>query len=110
MILSSPELWSKERKMTKPIRIRSINEYLEVSVNLELLPSASSMLFCSELEIGNFLKFWSVQSKRRKKRLIVSLNDIRDGRDLKTYLFLKMRYVGTSLGWTVVRSVSPEKQ
>src|ERR1700692_2036955 len=90
--------------MTKPIRIRSTSEYLELYVNLELLLSDLYMPSYSAQAIGSWLKFWSAQKPNVKKHLNVFYRDTQDGSGLKTFTYHKMHVAATSLGWTVGKS------
>src|SRR5258706_10888957 len=95
-----------EARPTKPIHIHSTKKSLVVSVNLDKLPNVSYMLCCSEQDCGNFLKFWSAQTKRPNKVLSVFWTGTQALSSLKRQSFLRMQNVGTSLGWMVVRSPS----
>src|SRR6185312_14262177 len=99
----------KARKMTKPIHILLTKEYLVVSVSLVRLLSGSSTLFSLVQDCGNCLKSWSALNPNAKKLLIVSLEDTPVGPLLRRLIFQRMRNVGTSLGWMVARSGSPDK-
>src|SRR5579862_9330900 len=101
MILNSLTLWSRVRRMTKPIHIRLTSEYLVVYANLGQVRKGSFMHFSWVLASGSFLRFWNAQKPRHKKLLIVCLNDTPAGNGLRKTIFREMRAVGTSLGWTV---------
>src|SRR5258708_21966055 len=93
----------------KAIRIRLTREFLEVSVNLELLPKDLSTLFFLERGLRNWLKFSTRMRTKRKKLLLIYWDDTKDSLDSKRLLFLKMRREAISLGWMVERLTFWEK-
>src|SRR4051812_7910735 len=102
MIQSSLSHWLKGRKMTKPIRIRSTNEFSVMLVRAELLPNDLFTLCSLEQGLGKWLKSSTLPSQTHRLLLIVYSNDILASRLLSETLFLRMRAEGFSLDWTVV--------
>ena len=94
-------LSSKAKRSSRPIHIRLTSEFLVVCVSLERLQNVSSSLYYSVPGYRSFLKSCNAQYPKLRKHLIISSHDIPDLRSLKRELYLKMRNVATSWGWTV---------
>src|SRR3990167_9688735 len=79
--------WSTERNQTKLIHTHSTNEYLGTYVRLDDLPSASCMLFSSELAFQSWHRSWKYPRMRLVGHLNVSWRDMKDLLHLKRMSF-----------------------
>src|SRR5882757_3886092 len=102
-ILSLLEHWWKERKMTRPIRIRLTSQSLVVCAVLEQQPNASSMHCYLARELASLLKSLAAAQPKRKKLLSVLWFGTQDGSSLRRKSFQRMLNGDGFKDWTVAR-------